>query len=142
MTLARLMFADAEEIGGHLIDRADNDYLAAVSAGEGAGQWTARPYRLLPLLAVACQITLDPRRMPDVVAEHIGLDPQFDLDAVCEALSRAVWHHAGNPPAHRLRLDLICPHQALDHALRLKVADLNTLNRARRLALIQSRLRV
>lgn len=125
MTLARLMFAGVEEISRQLREQSDRS-LQTIVRGEGERQWTVRPHRLLPLLALVARMTLDPRRMPDILAEHIGLDEEFSLRKIHDTCNTAEWSTDKEKNADlRFNLSLICPHQALDYVLHQTVQELN-----------------
>jgi hypothetical protein len=127
LRLARLMFASFDDVtldaggGNRFLDQ-------HVSCGEFTEQLTISEVRLAHLLNLGSQLTLDPRRMPPVLAEHVGTDEVLSADWLRSQLAGAEWHTrtiggAGGGQGERwfdLRLD--CPNDAVDAAL-LAVVD-------------------
>ena len=125
VTLARLMFVGVEEISNQLCGRYDRS-LQTIYTGEGERQWIVRPLQLLPLLGLVGRMTLDPRRMPDILAEHIGLDEGFNLQEIHTACEAAEWITDNDKEEGlRFNLSLTCPHQALDYVLHKAIGELN-----------------
>jgi hypothetical protein len=65
-------------------------------------------------LNLGARLALDARRLPPVLAEHLGCDDRLTLNSVQKLLDGVAWHDRS--PA--LSLGLTCPHEALDAALR------------------------
>jgi hypothetical protein len=63
-----------------------------VSCGEFTEQLTISEVRLAHLLNLGSQLTLDPRRMPPVLAEHVGTDNVLSADWLRSQLAGAEWH--------------------------------------------------
>jgi len=124
LRLARLMLAGFDDVtldavgGNRFLD-------PQVSYGEFTEQLTISEVRLAHLLNLGSQLTLDPRRMPPVLAEHVGTDDVLSADWLCSQLAGAEWHMRtiGGAVSERwfdLRLD--CANDAVDAAL-LAVID-------------------
>ncbi|UHD16377.1 HD domain-containing protein [Thiocapsa bogorovii] len=79
--------------------------------------------KLAHLLHLAFGMALDPRRMPPVLLEHIGLDPAVNARALTLSL-RGVDRN-WTPKDAALDLRLKCPSAALDAALEIQIDELN-----------------
>jgi hypothetical protein len=123
LRFARLMFASFDDV---TLDTAGNNRLldAEVSTGEFDTQLVLNEVRLAHILNMASQLALDPRRMPPLLGEHVGIDVVLSARWIGSQLSRAEWHgrspleassRAGARRWFDLKLD--CPNDALDAAL-------------------------
>jgi caspase domain-containing protein len=125
LRLARLMFAAFEDVtfdpSGQLESSLDDD----LRFGEGAAELRLNEIKTVHLLNIGARLSLDARRLPPVLAEHLGSDDRLTLRAVQDLLSISAWHMRDEA----LALDLTCPHEALDAALRETVDDLDTYRR-------------
>ncbi len=90
LRLARLMFADFDDVtldasGGErtLDERA--------SFGEVGAQLTINEIKLAHLLNLGSLLALDVRRMPSLLAEHIGVDEVLSAEWIRDQLRQAVW---------------------------------------------------
>jgi Caspase domain len=127
LRLARLMFAGFDDLtldavgGNRFLD-------PQVSCGEFTEQLTISEVRLAHLLNLGSQLTLDPRRMPSVLAEHVGTDDVLSADWLRLQLAGAEWHTrtiggvAGGQGERWFDLRLDCANDAMDAAL-LAVVD-------------------
>ncbi len=127
LRLARLMFASFDDLtldavgGNRFLD-------PQVSLGEFTEQLTISEVRLAHLLNLGSQLTLDPRRMPSVLAEHVGTDDVLSADWLRLQLAGAEWHTrtiggvAGGQSERWFDLRLDCANDAMDAAL-LAVVD-------------------
>jgi hypothetical protein len=127
LRLARLMFAGFDDVtldavgGNRFLD-------PQVSCGEFSEQLTISEVRLAHLLNLGSQLTLDPRRMPPVLAEHVGTDNVLSADWLRSQLAGAEWHTRTTGAAVRgqderwFALALDCANDAVDAAL-LAVVD-------------------
>lgn len=127
LRLARLMFAEFDDVTFDAVG--GNRFLEPqVSCGEFTEQLTISEVRLAHLLNLGSQLTLDPRRMPPVLAEHVGTENVLSADWLRLQLAGAEWHTrttggAASGQGERwfdLRLD--CANDAVDAAL-LAVVD-------------------
>lgn len=92
--------------------------------GDGAAMTPIRERLLGWLLALAGHLALDARRLPTVIADHIGLGDPIRPAAVVVQLRRSRWL----PKGDGLTLTLAdCDHPALDHALEQYVRGLDEL---------------
>ena len=89
--------------------------------GEGSQQFCIDEVKIAHLLNLAFGLALDPRRLPPVLAEHLGVDPLVSAASITETLATAEWQRDGHGG---LVLNLDCPHEALDAALEAHVRDL------------------
>jgi hypothetical protein len=127
LRLARLMFAGFDEVtldvtqGNQPLDK-------QFPAGEFDNQLTINELRLAHLLNLGSQLALDPRRMPPVLAEHVGTDEVLSADWIRSQLARAEWQTrvtsgvAGGQGERWFDLKLDCANDAIDAAL-LAVVD-------------------
>ncbi|MCJ8271411.1 MAG: hypothetical protein MJK04_18690, partial [Psychrosphaera sp.] len=131
--LARMLFATGEEIVRQLEDE-QNKTFETITVGDGSQQLFCEPLKVLPLLAVAGRMALDPRRLHDAVTEHIGLAADFDLPAIHQLIADCEWPipKARNDGEVHFRLTLECPHQTMDFALEHCVKELTMLGHAAR----------
>jgi hypothetical protein len=122
LRLARLMFASFDDV---TLDATGNNRLldAQVSTGEFTTQLILNEVRLAHLLNMGSQLALDPRRMPSLLAEHVGVDAMLSAKWIREQLGRAEWHGRspdafGRSAGRRwFDLKLDCPNDAVDAAL-------------------------
>jgi DNA-binding transcriptional ArsR family regulator len=110
--LARLMFAEPEDIEGET-ERGVGPLARDLTFGSGADLWRLDEVEVAHVSALAGRLALDARRLPDFIAEHLGLDPTFDLNAVQAELNRAVWQRLDDT----LVLMLDTPHPAVHASL-------------------------
>ncbi len=127
LRLARLMFASFDDVtldtagGGRFLD-------PQVSSGEFAAQLVINEVRLAHLLNMGSQLALDPRRMPSLLAEHVGADDVLSAEWLRLQLDGAEWHVRSTGGAERIQdgrcfdLKLDCANDAVDAAL-LAVVD-------------------
>ena len=121
VALARLAFAGFDDIQleanrerGRQLDRSR-------CFGEGQAQWCMDEVKLAHLANLAFGLALDARRLPALLAEHLGVDPLVTAESLRATLGTGEWHRNGDGLS--LRLD--CPHEALDAALETHVRDLD-----------------
>ena len=94
-----------------------------------AEQLTISEVRLAHLLNLGFRLALDLRRMPAVLAEHVGTDDALSADSIRNDLASAEWHlrvaSAGesSQAARWFDLKLDCANDAMDAAL-LSVVDM------------------
>ena len=129
--LARQMFTSTAEVDRYVTKEEDTEIFTALDHGEGEHRWQCDPLNVLPLIAMTARMAMDPRRLHDAAAEHIGLDENFNLDIIQHLVDsqQASWHEVlGNKKnINGFSLKLECPHQALDFALLKLVDELNQL---------------
>ncbi|WP_295383940.1 caspase family protein [uncultured Thiodictyon sp.] len=120
VALVRLAFAGFDDIG--LEERRDGPQGLERnrSFGEGTAQCCLDEVKLAHLLNLAFGMALDARRLPPVLAEHLGVDAPVTAAFLAQTLTKAEWHRDGSG----LTLALDCPHEALDAALETHVATL------------------
>ncbi|MEV5572062.1 caspase family protein [Spirillospora sp. NPDC052269] len=75
--------------------------------------FTDRTRALVTLLAVAGTMAADPRRMPTVVVDHLGITDELQLSALHRAAELLVWEQDA---AGELHLTLTCDHAAIHDA--------------------------
>ena len=114
--LARLLFAEPQEIDGEAA-RERGGLAGDVAIGHGADLWRVNEVEIAHLLAFAGRVALDARLLPQLVVEHLGLDPGFDLAAVQAELKRTRWQRINGA----LVLSLETPYPALHAALAAQV---------------------
>jgi hypothetical protein len=127
LRLARLMFASFDDL---TLDTTGSvqSLNTQFSCGEFANQLTINEVRVAHLLNLGSQLALDSRRMPSVLAEHIGTDDVLSADWLRLQLAAAEWHTRtpdGAEPGRGERwfdLRLDCANDAVDAAL-LTVVD-------------------
>ena len=127
LRLARLMFASFEDLTQAETGADIQDRLNRVLVGAGPSSVTINETRLAYLLNVASRLALDARRMPAVMAEHIGSDAALSSTWVKEQLQRAEWRdrpQTGGIIQFDLHLD--CPNEAVDAALLEVVGELDS----------------
>jgi hypothetical protein len=122
LRLARLMFASFDDV---TLDSSNSDQSLdpQFSCGEFNNQLIINEVRLAHLLNLGSQVALDPRRMPSLLAEHIGTDNDLSADWLRMQLAGAEWHARAtdggslsqNSRLFDLRLD--CANDAVDAAL-------------------------
>ena len=83
--LGSLMFADVDAI----VTSFDIRQMAQWASGEGETEWRVDLVKLAHLLSIAGQMALDLRRLPRIIAEHIGSEPQLSPKSVRDVLSKA-----------------------------------------------------
>jgi len=127
LRLARLMFARFDDVtldvahGNRSLD-------PKLSFGEFDAQLTINEVRLAHLLNLGSRLALDPRRMPSVLAEHVGTDDVLSADWISLQLAGAEWHTritdgvAGDQGERWFDLKLDSANDAIDAAL-LAVVD-------------------
>lgn len=127
LRLARLMFAAFDDVTLDAVG--GNRFLyPQVSCGEFNEQLTINEVRLAHLLNLGSQLTLDPRRMPSVLAEHVGTDDELSADWLRLRLAGAEWNtrisgrDARGQSEQWFDLRLDCANDAVDAAL-LSVVD-------------------
>jgi hypothetical protein len=127
LRLARLMFAGFDDV---TLDAAGGSRFLdpQVSTGEFATQLTINEVRLAHLLNIGSRLALDPRRMPAVLAEHVGTDDTLSANWLRSQLADAEWHErlsdraVSGQDGRWLDLKLDCANDAMDAAL-LAVVD-------------------
>jgi hypothetical protein len=127
LRLTRLMFAGFDDV---TLDVAQGNQALdpGFPSGEFENQLTINEVRLAHLLNLGSQLTLDPRRMPPVLAEHVGTDDVLSADWIRSQLAGAEWHTrltngvAGGQGERWFDLKLDCDNDAIDSAL-LAVVD-------------------
>ena len=127
LRLARLMFAGFDDV---TLDVAyGNESLdPEFSCGEFNSQLTINEVRVAHLLNLGSQLTLDPRRMPPVLAEHVGTDDVLSADWIRMQVAGAEWQTriadgvASGQGERWFDLKLDCANDAVDAAL-LAVVD-------------------
>ncbi|UKJ75930.1 caspase family protein [Azospirillum brasilense] len=121
LRFARLMFAEFDDVvldaSGRSGARLDHD----VRVGDGAKGLTLDEVKVVHLLNIGARLALDARRLSAVLVEHLGCDDRLTLSKIQERLEHTEWHERGE----RLTLGLLCPHEALDAALRDAVEELD-----------------
>jgi len=127
LRLARLMFANFDEVtldaaaGGGLLD-------PQAGSGEGSEQLTVDEVRLAHLINLGAQLALDPRRLPPLLAEHVGSDDTLSATWLTEHLAAAEWRErktdsgVSEQGERWFDLNLECDNDAVDAAL-LAVVD-------------------
>ena len=120
------MFADVDAI----VTSFDIRQMAQWASGEGETEWRVDLVKLAHLLSIAGQMALDLRRLPRIIAEHIGSEPQLSP----KSCTRCPFQGYMAGPWEGLALRLECPEPVLDVALE-QVAE--TLSR-HRLRLLQT----
>ena len=112
--LARLMFSDWLEI--EHIRKTDKKYPLPSDErfGVPADDWAMDEASLAHLLSIAAAMSVDPRRLDSVIAEHLGMSPGFDAKMLSNKFRESAWY--SKEDSFILRLD--CPHEAIDLALR------------------------
>ena len=127
LRLARLMFADFDDVTLD-VTQGNQSLDPQFSCGEFNAQLTINEVRLAHLLNFGSQLALDPRRMPSVLAEHVGTDDMLSADWVRLQLAAAEWHTrtaegvAGAQNERWFDLKLDCASDAVDAAM-LAVVD-------------------
>ncbi len=127
LRLARLMHTTFDDVtldaaGGHRLLEAQ------VSSGELAEQLTISEVRLAHLLNLGSRLALDLRRMPPLMAEHVGTDDVLSAAWLRKHLAGAEWQvrtTEGDKLGQEARwfdLKLDCANDAVDAAL-LSVVD-------------------
>lgn len=104
--LPRLMEVLVRGVGADPVDHQLTEQLQRVYVDD---RWRG----LAALLWVAGILAADPRRMPPVIADHIGTRLELPLTAVTAAADRLEWKRKGD----NLDLQMICDHPALHLAL-------------------------
>ncbi|MFG1822641.1 caspase family protein [Microbispora bryophytorum] len=69
---------------------------------------------LVALLAIAGIMAADPRRMPTVVVDHLGITDELQLSALQRAVELLAWERGGDGAMH---LTAACDHAAIHDAL-------------------------
>jgi hypothetical protein len=110
--LARLLFRGPEDVESEAT-RSVGALARDQTVGSGLNLWRLDEVEAAHVGALAASIALDARRMPELVAEHLGLDPGFSLDLVQQELDRAIWQKRDR----RLNLVLDTAHPAIHSAL-------------------------
>jgi hypothetical protein len=90
LRFARLLFADPDELDS-AGQQAANRLNSCERFGSGEQLWTLDEVEAAHLVAMAGGLALDARRLPDVVADHLGLEPGLDVDALHFDLDRSRW---------------------------------------------------
>ncbi|WP_106402822.1 HD domain-containing protein [Actinocorallia populi] len=80
--------------------------------------FTPEARSLAALLAVAGNMAVDARRMPTVVADHIGITDELPLSTLQRAIEHLSWTEEGEV----LALDAVCNHPAVHRAFETVVA--------------------
>ena len=120
--LARLFFCGIEEIAQQTTAVEGQVALNRdVRMGEGTETWVVDEVKLAHILSVAGQMTLDARRLPSVMAEHLGMDEQLTVGAIQTQLAEAEWQRTD---PNGLSLHLECTNHAIDFALDRAIATL------------------
>jgi hypothetical protein len=131
LRLARLMFANFDDV---TLDATDDTQQLDIDAscGEGASQLTVNEVLLAHLLNLASRLTLDARRLPTLLAEHLGTPDVPSAQALLKYVSSAEWHRrAPMTMAHEqgenwFDLKLDCASDAVDAALLAAVDGLES----------------
>ena len=127
LRLTRLMFADFDDV---TLDTASGNRLLepTISSGEFTAQLTINEVRLAHLLNLGSRLALDPRRMPSLLAEHVGADEVLSANWLRLQLANAEWHERrtdegeGGQDGRLFDLKLDCANDAVDAAL-LAIVD-------------------
>ncbi len=110
--LARLLFTGPEDV-----ENEASKSVAALKRGESIGRgsdlWLLDEVEVAHISALAAGVALDARRMPPLIAEHLGLDQEFTLDLVQLELDRSIWQKIDR----RLELVLDTAYPAIHAAL-------------------------
>ena len=127
LRLARLMHTNFDDV---TLDAAggNRQLEPEISTGEFSEQLTISEVRLAHLLNLGSRLTLDLRRMPSLLAEHVGSDDLLSATWLRTQLAGAEWHqrftdggeHGQDARWFDLKLD--CANDAVDAAL-LSVVD-------------------
>lgn len=122
VTMTRLLHASSSDIAEESSPELSQRLNPAFSVGEIPDVWEVNEVKLAHLLALAGAMALDPRHLPTVVAEHLGIDPEISPQTLHEVLSHAEWR----PDARKgITLGLDCPHQVIDAALDEVIQELD-----------------
>ncbi|MBK1649833.1 caspase family protein [Rhabdochromatium marinum] len=121
VALARLAFAGFDDIQLEANRERGRQLERDRCFGEGRAQWCVDEVKLAHLANLAFGLALDARRLPALLAEHLGVDPLVTAESLRATLGTGEWHRNGDGLS--LRLD--CPHEALDAALETHVRDLD-----------------
>jgi hypothetical protein len=121
VALARLAFAGFDDIQLEAGRERGRQLRRDRCFGEGATQLCVDEVKLAHLVNLAFGLALDARRLPALLAEHLGVDPQVSAESLHATLRTAEWHRGDDG----LSLHLDCPHEALDAALETHVRDLD-----------------
>jgi hypothetical protein len=112
--LARLMFADWREI--EYVRK--NDQKHPLRSDERFGtppeDWAIDEASLAHVLSLAATMSVDPRRLDSVLADHLGMSEGFHAEMLVNKFRESVWY----ADQEGFSLMLNCPHEALDLALR------------------------
>ena|GEM_PF-1314196 len=118
---ARLMFGDWHEIEHVRKNDPKHRLLSDERFGAPPDEWILDEASLAHVLSIAAAMSADPRRLDSVIAEHLGMSPGFDAEALVARFRESAWYADGD----RLMLKLECPHEALDLALRNMVESVD-----------------
>jgi Caspase domain len=114
---ARLLFTDPEDIESEAT-RTPGGLEQNVTIGGSSDLWHLDEVVVAHVVSLAGGLALDARRLPDVVAEHLGVDEGFDIRAIQSQLEAAQWQKVGS----QLNLSLEARYPAI-HAALGKVAQ-------------------
>ena len=120
LRFTRLMFAEFEDILLEASGRIGASLNRDERFGDGTGELRFDELTVVHRLNLGARLALDARRLPPLLAEHLGCDGRLTLELVQEKLQATAWHTRKTT----LSLRLACPHEALDAALREAVEDL------------------
>lgn len=115
---ASYQWIDTRSHRGHIRSR-------IIESGGGPQEVHVRERLLASLLALSGRLAIDIRRLPDIIAHHIGSRDPLDLDSLLMTIGEATWPPAGS----RRELSTHCDHPASDLALREYVAEADALVR-------------
>ncbi len=119
--LARLLFADPEEIEFARARDYPNRLQDDLRVGAGPHEWRASEGALAHLLCLAAAMAADPRRLDPVLAEHLGMSREITALELKRAFSSVVWYRE----QHGLVMSLSpCPHEAIDLSIERLTASL------------------
>lgn len=110
--LTRLLFAEPEDIEGET-SKSYNSLRQDLAFGAGKALWRVDEVTISHLLALAGEMALDPRRLPSVIPEHLGLDDESNLSALHDELKRARWQLKGESLVLSLATRFPSVHSAL-----------------------------
>ena len=110
--LGRLMFCEPEDIDADA-SRDIGGLSRKLQFGTGTELWRADEVEAAHLLSLAARLALDPRRLPILVAEQLGLGDGFDLPALHRDLQGAAWQRADTTLTLQLRTPFPATHAVL-----------------------------
>ncbi|UKJ75925.1 caspase family protein [Azospirillum brasilense] len=126
LRLARLMFAEFEDVKLEETGQTGPKLNPDFRCGQEARTLHLDEVTVAHRLNLGARLALDARRLPPLLAEHLGSDGRLTLRSVQTLLESGVAWYDRSPS---LSLGLTCPHEALDAALREAVDSLDTYHR-------------